>query len=1531
MFTGLGRPYLIRGFKINIPTAAIDATSLTIQTADSAVLHSSATESGTILLTQPGLPDEQLSSSNPNVIGSFQSNAINYIALDYRRVTDTTTIDQTAGWSPSQNLEFQRAVPIARILKYRFVITTSGFGTNLPLYMVKTNVNGQVEWIRKAVSSLFRLGAGGPNPNPQNSYNWGNLQNDQPGANPRREWVNTDLLTDPNPLSVTPGADQKAFDYGDFAITNFKDWMDAIMTRFKEVTGSDYWYFNSRLGSGDLSTFNVWWDAIGSVLTGSGDISYNLVLESSLPSSGKFQQVIEDNQIMPGDVYVEGQQSGTRATVTSYNNSQLVINSLTAATFLYDEALKTRRIYRPILSQWEINDHNFDGKRYAYMKRTSVASGLTTAVDTWSYVTKVSDDNLLYSIVTLNTLTPHSFKVGQFVNLQGFSGTSPESINGVHRIVDATATSFTIIVAVALTGVPAPTGTAALDSNVKHPYSPVFKISNYESNGGTEVKITAAYHNFRAPIVLSTATTAASKIITPTSVSDIRVGQIVEGSAFVAGTRVVAISGSDVEISEAATTTGSVSTTFSDEVLVAGVDATSHQDFEVNGSFKVVDITTQNEIVIDIGIPFASTVTLTNATVEPLVFETELILEGAIPPQYNVTNIRTIATASDKLNFIIGPDTLPPLEKAVGAIKLDGVIARSIVLNPVIVSSITNDGAGNLTVTTASPHGLVSAGPLSFTIFGDQNLSRYIRSYNSVTIVVVNPTQYQILGTGIISTDSYINSGNDQVFSKFDGNPYAGPVQWTGDMIVKGIIGDVNFIIPRTAIVDTTGNNSVEANNYNINGQTGTAYLQDGEVLYVLLERNKIVSNGATFTTAGGNALISTSSIATDAQGNPLQVGDWVKWQDETESQWLKIRTINPTGFTLETDKNQEPDTIQRPPKSGVLVYAKGSYPILQVKKHRFVEPDADVYWIAMRRDNGGRSKVYFRGLEVEAGEVRQISDNSTSNILSYIGSPSEAAINPNYSVAAQGDLSYTQNLVVDSVDVLTRMVTFQQSPERLFQLTDRIASGSTFYNINQVISSRTVIVSEDVSGLTTGSTVQYFRVNRFIQDQDNLTLAIRKEDRQAGHIETSLLRPVYDESVYIQKINLSGTGIVRSGSYVYTGSLTNPTALAWVLHGSADVSESIEGATILMPGGNATVGPNSILVHVLFGTFNNGDGLNQNGTSTGRTVNNPGNPPFEAPEVFGNDVAGVELVLPPNRRTQVVGSGFVVFGTHSYYKQNPDPALTGEELLVIVNDGIRQAGLDYLETFGGPKAKIMLVRSVPPNTRMRFRNQSAYGSAVVAKSGDASLQSAYNTGNTILNSPNRPVEITADDVAAGNTALINRGSIRINGGPAAAGGIFNESGTQTFVIGKETDMPKETWSGMDAVKTHLSHPDSAWKRKTAAQVVTGDAATVVTDSAIQLVEGQAYRIKMSAIARRSDGPLGVSSFVIEGTFYRQGGQVFAAGSPASIILGSSGDGYNYAAAFGIQGTQVVLVVYGSAGAVVQWAVGIDWQSVGLS
>lgn len=294
LVTGLNRPLLVRGFDIQIPDAAINATSLKVSVADSVLLHSSATESGTILQVPAGTADEVLDSANVRVIGAFQNGVPNYVALDYRRVTDTATTDNTAGWSAAQKLEFQRTAPLGRVLDYRFVITSAGFGSLMPLWVIGVSATGSVQYITKATQNLFRLGSGGSNPDPQASFNWGNLANNQDGANSRREWINESATQTTNPVTVSPGDTSAAFNYGDYSIHSLKDWMDAVMTRFKEVTGSSYWYLDSQLLEKAPNLFDTWFDAAGSNLTGAGSISYNYILEEAtlLPVLFKTLQLI---------------------------------------------------------------------------------------------------------------------------------------------------------------------------------------------------------------------------------------------------------------------------------------------------------------------------------------------------------------------------------------------------------------------------------------------------------------------------------------------------------------------------------------------------------------------------------------------------------------------------------------------------------------------------------------------------------------------------------------------------------------------------------------------------------------------------------------------------------------------------------------------------------------------------------------------------------------------------------------------------------------------------------------------------------------------------------------------------------------------------------------------------------------------------------------------------------------------------------------------------------------------------------------
>lgn len=1541
LVTGLNRPLLVRGFKLKIPTSAVPASTLQISVADSVILHSSATESGTILTVPPGTPDEILDASNAKVIGAFQSGVINYVSLDYRRVTDTATTDNTAGWSPSQQIEFQRAAPLGRILEYRFIISTAGFSTNLPLYIIKVASNGNVEYMVDARQRLGRLGSGGASPNPQYKYNFGGLINPQTGN--RREWINTDASI-PYSRGVAPGAPIDAFDYGDNAIGSLKDLLDAIMTRFCEITGSPLWYIDSGFINGGLNLQDLWWDSIGSVMTGSGAMSYNMILEADHPTEGLFQSKFTDSTIQANDSYVEGFTSGTRAILSTFNNSQLIINSLTPSAFIFDEVLYNRRKFRPDLSKYLLSDIVYSSTRWARLRRTPTSTGATANITSWTYNNVIGAD-LFYSTITITTTTPHGYSVGDLVNIYGLTLPVDLPPNGVYMVEEVVSpTVFTFRYPFPLTGAPgvlppASNGTK-LDSSEYQPYLPRFTISSW-SYSGTTAKLIIPMHNFKGSFALTGDTTNGSQIITnlPTT-ENIKLGMTISGAGIPADSIVTdIISLTSIEISQAATATAiGVTLTFKEQIVVSGLTATTNAP---NGILSIDSLGPgANEVNVTLAAAPTGPAGVSNAIARPFAHKFILSVSGSNRAPYNLTNVPAITANETWLRYAMGPDTIPPQSNAGGLIEFDGVIAVSKVLNPVKVATITNDGSGNLTITTTTPHGLITnPGPLTFTIFGNPNHSIYIRTYQNVGINVINATQFVLQNTGIVSTVSYTNPGHHNTFIKFENNPYAGPVQWDSDIIIKGIISDKFFRIPVTATAATTVDDpdvSPIANQFNTGSVTGTVYLQDGEVAFIKLKRNLLVSNGSTYSTIGGSTVVG-STPPVDENGINLVAGDFVKWEDEPESRWIRIAgtpgtPITTNTFTLVDDRGQSPSLSQRPPKVGKLVYAKGIYDKIFVKKHWQVDLSKDIYWLAVRRDNGSlKSKVYLRDLELEAGEVRQINDNEPSNLLRYTGANHESAINPNYSVCqSSGPYQFTQNLTIEDIDIKTRMVTFVSGPDLHFARNDRIVKtvGSNTYTltVRHTLSSRTVVFNEDVSVLAVSDVVQYQRMNYQLEDADNLTLGLRKEDRELAKVDTALNRPIYDETVFIQRIDLGGTGTIRSGSYIYKGPQDNPTALAWVLHGTDPVVETIETAPVTMPGGHVSIGSNAILVHIISGTFNDGDTLSQNGVVTSRTVDNPGNPPFPAPSV----AAGVEIVLPPNRRTQVFGTQYLVFGTHSYYKASSDPNLSGEELYVIMNGLAKYVDLDYEETFGGPKAKIKFLQATPSSCRLRCRILPAYGSSLAAKAGDVTLQSAYNGGRIINEVVNLPIEINASNPSLGEVAIKLAGSLEINGGPTQLGGIFGDT-DQNFVIGREDNKPKSIWSGLQAIKTHGSHPDSAVYRKTAAQTVVGDTPTVITGSAVTLNDGRAIRVKILATVRRTDGPHGVASFGIEGTFYREGGSPTPAGYPISDMYGASGDGFNYSLVFGILGNDIVAVAEGSAGATTQWSLTIEWQSVGLS
>ena len=1631
LITGLSQPYLIRGMNIIIPSATANASSLVVEVADSAILHATASEAGTILAISVGTPNDVLNSANARVVGSFQpgtgtSVQPNFVALDYRRISDPNSVDNTAGWSASQKLEYQRTAPIGKILDYKYVITTSGFGGLLPLWTVGVDSNGNAAYITKATTNLFRLGTGGTNPDPQNVYGFGGLSNTQDTAmQPRQEWNgSTATAGTSNPVTVIPGSDSDAFKYGDFAISNLKEWMDAVMTRFREVSGSPFWYMQGGLLNPGANLSDLWWDTAGSVLTGAGQVSYNLVLESTPPTDGAFQAGFMDPDIIPGDSYVQGTVSGNRATVTTFNSTQLIVNSQTLSAFTFGEELDNHRLYRPIFSYWDLNNTDDSVWMLATFRRKSTTSSASTPVTSWSLVTPITgiitnvtrvdpvlltpassntflvtfsaphsfavkqivrmasvgvtqlpaqlqnlyfsvasvpdnthitvvvDDvtsqnisptsasaTIAFQVIDVITTTSHGLSVGQTVKAAGLIG-APVNPNGtwmVSEIISATKFRFRTGIITGATGGAtnsSPLATIQLDSSVRQPYLPRFAITA-ATNIGTSVTLTAPFHNFV-------------------------VGQ---------------------------------------KMLVNGLTATTNSP---NGMFIVTVIAGDN---VSFNVSSAPTGTIAVGSGAYARYECDTIrmsVSNAIPALYDISNALAYVISDVELFYIMGPDSLPAQPPATSDIRLDGVVAVSTVADPIIVHSMVTDPSAGafITVTTVIPHGLNNANHINFEIFGDPTITSMATTYLNVNILVTGPTVFKIVaqtGTAFPYPNTFTNSGDvQQIFAVFPSNPHPGPIQWSSDLVIKGIIGDKYFVIPQTATVDDTS--SPFANSFNVNGLTGTAYLQDGEVAFINLERSQPVSNGASFSTLGGSAVI-VGVIPTDIHSAQLRAGDFVKFASEDETKWMRIAGTRDTpiitnSFSLVDDHGQPATTAQRPQASGPLVYCKGTYNQITVLPSWQVDSGADTYWIAVRRDNGSlSSKVYLKGLELFAGEVVSVNSQSASNLLIYTGAGTDAAVSPNYTaIDHTGSFQGTQVLTVAAADVPTRMVFFTSGPDYGFQIGDTFNQGFLNWTITQVITSRTVIVRESVASITLGSAT-FNRLNVNIEDSDNLTLAIRKEDRSIGTVSTALNRMIYDESAYIQKIVMTGASSVKSGSYVYQGTLSNPTALAWVMHGTAAVLEMVEGINHSMPGGHVSLlqGPAWVsghtystgaivtdasvntdyralsttsgttaphldgthwqklsyaLINHVAGTWATGT-LYQNGATTSMALDST---TFVAPTVS----PGVELQLPPNRRAEVASGAISVYPSAMAYHASIDPIYCGEELMVIVNDSVRTANLDYTESFGGPKGAIQLLRALPPNSLLRARLMTSYGSALVSRASGVDLQLAYDSGSgSIVANLGKPFSVVGSSGTGSQVAGAFIGKVSINGllNPSLAqnsitnpaiGGLFglvntnNPTGDQVFSIGDESNKPASSWTATQNVKTHSNHPGSAWSSFTCSDVTVGSSGTVITGSSVILAVDTAYRIKVRATARRSDGTLGVASFTCEGTFYRvTGGWALAAGYPATQILGFEGNGSAYAISFGLTGApgytpgqedRVVVVAYGAG--TVQWAMGIDVQAV---
>ena len=773
-----------------------------------------------------------------------------------------------------------------------------------------------------------------------------------------------------------------------------------------------------------------------------------------------------------------------------------------------------------------------------------------------------------------------------------------------------------------------------------------------------------------------------------------------------------------------------------------------------------------------------------------------------------------------------------------------------------------------------------------------------------------------------------------------------GPLTWSADVNVRSIIGGLMVTLNSTATAlpsgtaDTFGAGTLEFNN-------------DNQVAYLRLERNiplgvsgttyNITNNGSTTVVTGTPFTYVDSSSVTQN----LAVGDYLKVDNESEDHWFRVSNLSPV--TLVNIAGGNPTTTQRPSVAGAkLVVSKGNYSTINVANAEDVPATGDIYWFAYRKDKSSSPVVYLRNLELSIGEQRNVNDNSTQNLLLYTGAQTEAAINPEYSLSTSGNWEFESTVSINSgtigVDTVNNTIYLAAQPPYGIQAGDLMfdpASGITL-TVAYPLNGTTAVFKENGTGFATSGSIKYRRPDYAIADEDNLTRAIRKLDRLMAKISTVTGRPIYDESLFIQKITISteadsSSTIIRSGYYI----TTSAGGLAWVVAASntttnQEVKDPTAGTTIA----------SALLIHVISdpgSAFVSGVTITQSipGVSSATRTITSATP--TAPAIYG-DSAGVGangqiLRLPPNTRVSIPDNGLSGPRGGKVYPMaafnTASAAVGGGELLVVINDTPRECAVDYIEAAdNGPAifagsgspisnaAAIKLVRSMPTNTRIRFRNLATFGLTPPSGTSVVNLQSAYNAGNTISTAAATPVQIVAG--SASEVALnVSNGRIQIS---SSSGSGIQPAADKGSQVGFDIKRFANVWTQQVNVKTHDNVTGSEWVQRTAAIQTT--TAALVTADTYTLPDPSAYRFTVTAVGRRLSGGPDSAMFRMEFAAYREGSGAVLLGSPSTTIIAQSSNAGAYVIVPVVSGNDVQIQVAGDTGQTVQWALTIDYQRV---
>lgn len=248
-----GSSKVISGFRIFQDSACLIDTPVSspvyIKLANSSVLHTESTGTPFYYVGASSISAAQI---------DLVPSATNYIEMELTLTTGSP--DTRALWDPSANngqgAEFTQIVDTANNLTATFTVNNIGFsgGNKLPIaeiVMTGSVISSNID--RRNL--FFRLGIGQPE-NDLYEYPWSQGR------------------SEPNP---DKNLDSNAYIGADKSISTFKEWMDAIMTEIKHLKGGTYWFSNGSSLIPGVNISDLFFDTVGSVLTGTGKFQHSAI------------------------------------------------------------------------------------------------------------------------------------------------------------------------------------------------------------------------------------------------------------------------------------------------------------------------------------------------------------------------------------------------------------------------------------------------------------------------------------------------------------------------------------------------------------------------------------------------------------------------------------------------------------------------------------------------------------------------------------------------------------------------------------------------------------------------------------------------------------------------------------------------------------------------------------------------------------------------------------------------------------------------------------------------------------------------------------------------------------------------------------------------------------------------------------------------------------------------------------------------------------------------------------------------------